>query len=160
MKKLSLLMLLASTFALASCDSMVRYYPSHGGTYVPPVPVEEEGGGEEEEDVLMCTYNYYFSYNFTTRYDSILNKDVDAPIFTEQVPMLSPRGSIPDEVSSKEKILALGAKYGFTVDPTFPEYIGFSFNGVCLDEEGLWHFDTDYKQLAVVTLYAVWVSNE
>lgn len=154
-------MLLASAFALASCDSMSRYYPSHGGTYVPPVPAEEGGGGEEEgDDVLTCTYNYYFSYNSTSRYDSILNKDVDAPIYTEVLPMLSPRGEAPDFATDKDKVIAMGAKLGFSVDPTFDKFLGFSFNGVCLDESGIWDFTKDYKQLAVVTLYAVWVSAE
>lgn len=164
MKKSALLLLLASVFALAGCESSSRYYPSHGGTYVEP-PKEEGGGGGEEEgdDELLCTYSFYFSYNSTSKYNPVTNKDEDAPILTFEAPMLKPLGYIPEEIASdgaisKDKVLALGTAKGFSVDPTFDKFLGFSFNGVCLDESGLWDFTTDYKQLAVVTLYGVWVS--
>lgn len=157
MKK-KLLLLLASIFLLAGCQSLERYYPSHGGRYVPE-PTEEEKKPEEEEDEdLQCTYNFYFSYSATTKYNPFTNKDEDSPILSFKHSMLKPLGSKPTEVDSEEKVKALGAKLGFEVDPAFPKFLGFSFNGVCLDEEGLWKFDTDYKQLAVVTLYGIWVS--
>lgn len=157
MKK-NLLLLLASALLLTGCDKLERYYPSNGGRYVPEPTEEgggEEGGGEEE---LLCTYNFYFSYSATTKYNPFSNKDEDSPILSFTHAMLKPLGKCPDEVSSKEKVIALGAELGYTFDPAFSEFLGFSFNGVCLDESGLWNFETDYKQLAVVTLYGVWVS--
>ena len=165
MKKIPLLMLLASLFALAGCDSVSRYYPSHGGNYVKPPEEEEHHEEEEEDDELLCTYSIYFSYNSTTKYNPVTNKDEDSPILSFTAPMLKALGQVPSEVATdgkvdETKVLALGAAKGFSVDPTFPKFLGFSFNGACLDESGLWDFTKDYKQLAVVTLYGVWVSNE
>lgn len=159
MKKSKLLLLLSSILVLAGCSNLERYYPTQGGRYVPE-PTEEEhgGGGQGEDEELQCTYNFYFSYSATTKYNPFTNKDEDAPILSFKHAMLKPLGAKPTEVDSEAKVKELGEKLGFTCDPTFPKFIGFSFNGVCLDETGLWNFETDYKQLAVVTLYGVWVS--
>ena len=158
MKK-QILLLLASMFMLAGCSHGESYYPSNGGNYVPK-PEDSEGGGEqeEEEDIPMCTYNFFFSFSATTKYNPYSNKDEDAPILSFSHAMLKPLGSIPEPVNSVDKVKQLGSNLGFEVDPTFPTFIGFSFNGVCLDEEGLWNYETDYKQQAVVNLYGIWVS--
>lgn len=160
MKKTALLLLLASIFTLAGCQKGSTYYPNKGGTYVEKPKEETEGGGGEEgeEDVIMATYNFYFSFSATTKYNPFSNKDEDAPIYSMSHAMLEPLGKVPDAVSDVSKITKLGKDLGFNVDPSFPKFIGFSFNGVCLDEEGLWNFETDFRQLAVVNLYAVWVS--
>ena len=149
-------------FMLAGCNYNESYYPEHGGDYVPK-PEDSEGGGEkeeEEEDVPMCTYNFFFSFSATTKYNPFNNKDEDAPILSFTHAMLKPLGAIPEAVNSVDKVKTLGSNLGFEVDPTFPTFIGFSFNGVCLDEDGLWNYETDYKQQAVVNLYGIWVSNE
>lgn len=159
MKK-QILLLLASMFMLAGCTYNESYYPSQGGNYVPK-PEDSEGGGgeqEEEEDVPMCTYNFFFSFSATTKYNPFSNKDEDAPILSFTHAMLKPLGAIPEAVNTTAKVEALGNSLGFEKDPTFPTFIGFSFNGVCLDESGLWNYETDYKQLAVVNLYGIWVS--
>lgn len=158
MKKLLLLAL--SVFALASCNYGERYRPSNGGQYVPP-PVDEGGGGggEEGDDELQATYNFFFSVSTSTHYNEFSGKDEESPIFTIKHAMLKPLEKIPDEVSTVEKVIKLAKdKYGFEVDPTFPDFIGFSYYGFCLDEEGLWNYETDYKQQAVVNLYGIWVS--
>ena len=138
----------------------------------------QQGGGEqsgdegEEDEKLMCTYNIYFSYNHTTKYvpnDSDLSKakEYDCPILSFEAPMLEPYGKVPDEIAengvlseTKFKELAAQPEFGFTPDPTFPKFMGLSFHGLCLDSSDLWDFTKDYKQLAVVTLYGVWYSDQ
>ncbi len=142
----------------------------------------QQGGGEqsgdegEDEEKLMCTYNIYFSYNHTTKYvpsdsdpskaDPSKAKDVDCPIVTFEAPMLEPYGKVPDEIAengvlSETKFKQRASElYGFTPDPVFPKFLGLSFHGLCLDSSDLWDFTKDYKQLAVVTLYGVWYSDQ
>ena len=125
------------------------------------VKYEEE---EEEEDVLMCTYNIYFSYSQTTTAGA--KKDVDDPLISFQAPMLSPLGKAPEAIRSALddtkvdaiKFRDLGESKGYTVDKAFPTFIGLSFHALCLDDNDLWDFKTDWKQMAVVTLYGIWVS--
>lgn len=157
MKK-SLLLLLASMFVFAGCANAESYYPEKGGQYVKPFDDGGGGGGEEGDDELKCTYRFFFSFSATTKYNPYSDKDEDAPILEFTHAMLKPLGQVPDEVKTEQQVIDLGAKLGFSVDPAFPKYLGFSFNGVCLDETGLWNFETDYKQQAVVNLYAIWVS--
>lgn len=154
------LLLILSALLLAGCDYGERYRPTHGGNYVrPPEAEKEEGGGEEEEDELQCTYNFYLSYSHTTYYNKFSGKDEDAPIYTMKHAMLKPVEAVPEEIKTAEQIKALAkTKYGFEIDPTFPNFIGYSYNGLCLDESGLWNWGVDYKQQAVINLYAVWVS--
>lgn len=161
MKKNLLLLLLAGAL-LAGCESEFAYTPSKGGKYV---PFEEQQDEEEaaEDDTVTCTYNFFFSYSHTTKYDEVLKKDVSCPILTlRDKPMFSPLGAIPQEVDTKEELVALATAKGFpasTFDTeTFDKFIGFSFNTVCLDEEGLWNFETDTKQQAIINLYGIWVS--
>ena len=130
----------------------------------------EQGGGEqtpdEGDEELMCTYNIYFSYSHTTKYNSTTKKDEDCPILSFEAPMLKPLGQVPEAIAGtngavdEAKVRALGTTLGFTVDPAFPNFLGFSFHGLCLDSSDIWDFTKDYKQLAVVTLYGIWYSTE
>ena len=157
MKKNLLLLLLAS-FMLAGCEAEFIYNPTHGGKYV-PWDEEEDEPEEEEEEFITCTYQFYFSYSHSSHYDEILGRDVVTPILTlKDKPMFEPLGSIPDEVSSKEKLLLIAEDRGFHVDSTFEKFLGFSQYTVCLDEEGIWDFTKDTKQQAIISLYGVWVS--
>ena len=120
---------------------------------------------DEGEEELMCTYSIYFSYSHTTKYNADTKKDEDSPILSFEAPMLKPYGKVPDELAengvlSETKVRALGTAQGYTVDPAFPTFKGFSFHGLCLDDSDLWDFTKDYKQLAVVTLYGVWYSDQ
>ena len=162
MKKNLLLLLLASAL-LAGCESEFSFTPRKGGKYV---PFEEQQDEEEaaEDDSITCTYNFFFSYSHTTKYDEVLKKDVSCPIFTlRDVAMFSPLGACPQELDTKEELVALATSKGFPVETfdteTFDTFIGFSFNTVCLDEDGLWNFATDTKQQAIINLYGIWVSN-
>ena len=193
MKKLVLL--LASLFLLGGCSSEFikefNYTPKAGLDYDPALDPdagnegeggqqsggEEQGGGQqgggeqsgdegEEEEKLMCTYNIYFDYSHTTKYNPVTKKDEDCPILSFEAPMLEPYGKVPEEIAEngvlseakfKEKALT---DYGFTPDPTFPKFLGLSFHGLCLDSSDLWDFTKDYKQLAVVTLFGVWYSDQ
>ena len=159
MKKNILLLLLASAL-LAGCATEFSFTPRKGGKYVPfEEETDEEGGEEEQEELVTCTYNFYFSYLHTTKYDEVLKKDVASPLLTlRDKPMFSPLGATPTEVDSKEKLLALAAQKEFTVDETFSKFLGFSYYTVCLDEEGLWDFTKDTKQQAIINLYGVWFS--
>ena len=159
MKKNILLLLLAGSL-LAGCEAEFSFIPRQGGKYV---PFEEEEDEPEvpvdETEFITCTYNFYFSYSHTTKYDEVLKKDVASPILTlRDKPMFSPLGATPTEVDSKEKLLALAATKEFTVDETFNKFLGFSYYTVCLDEEGIWDFTKDTKQQAIINLYGVWVS--
>ena len=157
MKK-NILLLILSSALLAGCATEFNFIPRKGGKYV---PFEEEKDEEaaEVDDTVTCTYNFYFSYSHTTKYDEVLKKDVNSPILTlRDKPMFSPLGAVPEEVSSKEKMIALATQNGFTFDDTFDKFIGFSYNTVCLDETGLWDFANDTKQQAIINLYGIWVS--
>ncbi len=154
-------MFLSAALLLCGCAKEFSYKPKKGGTFVPSGEITSHTSGSttsEEEEVLTCTYNFYFSYSHTTQLDQETRKDVECPIFSLVAPMLSPLGTCPSEVDSEQKVKELGALKGFSVDETFPTWLGFSFNGVCLDESGLWNFESDYRQLAVVNLYGIWVS--
>ncbi len=143
----------------------------------------EQGGGEvtpdpgdEGDEKLMCTYNIYLSYNHTTKYvpkeeDPSKAKEIDCPILTFEAPMLEPLGKVPDEIAengalSVAKFKALAVEKGFLAnatevpDPAFPDFKGLSYHGLCLDDSDLWDFTKDYRQVAVVTLYGIWTSNE
>jgi len=157
MKK-NLLLLLLAGFMLAGCETEFSFTPRHGGKYVPfDEETDEEVIPEEEE--ITCTYNFFFSYSHTTRYDEVLKKDVSCPILIlRDVAMFSPLGAAPEEVATREKMVALAKTNGFTIDDTFDKFLGFSYNTVCLDEEGLWDFTKDTKQQAIINLYGIWVS--
>ena len=157
MKKNILLLLLAS-FMLAGCETEFNFIPRKGGKYV---PFEEQTDEEQaaEEETVTCTYNFFFSYSHTTKYNEVLKKDVSCPILTlRDKPMFSPLGAIPEEVATKDKMLALAATNEFVVDETFDKFLGFSYNTVCLDENGIWDFTKDTKQQAIINLYGIWVS--
>ena len=164
MKKNILLLLLAG-FMLAGCETEFNFVPRKGGKYVPWEEEQEEEAAQEEEELITCTYNFYFSYSHTTKYDEVLKKDVASPILTiKDVNMFKALKS--DEtaaakyatIDTKDEVLAKAAEKGFVIDPTFDKFLGFSDKSVCLDEEGLWDFDKDTKQSAIINLYGVWVS--
>ena len=96
--------------------------------------------------------NFYFDNTQTTDEDG-----ADAPIFTFHWYLLKPLGTIPEEVNSLAKILALGQGLGFEPSEQFPTFIGFSAYPTCLDENKLWNYETDYRQQAVTNLYGIWV---
>lgn len=104
------------------------------------------------------TINFYFDNTQTTDEDG-----KDAPIFSIKWYLLKPLGGVPSELADSQgkldvsKIIALGAAMGFAPTEAFPTFIGFSFYSTCLDEEGLWNFETDYRQQAVTNLYGIWV---
>ena len=162
MKIKNLLLLASSIFMLAGCSAGDYFYPSKGGNWVAP-PVKE---GDDDDD-NKTTYNFYFSFWTTTKYNEFLDKDEDSPILSFEFAMLKPLGKAPDEVAvdgsedpnaiDEAKVLALGAALGYTPDPYYDKFLGFSFNGGCLDESGLWDFTKDYKQMSTVTLFGIWV---
>ena len=160
MKKNILLLLLAGLF-LAGCASESVYTPKNGGKYVPFE--EEEDEEEAEDDTVTCTYQFFFSYSHTTMYDEVYKKDVSCPILVlREKEMFKPLGSVPEEVNTKEKVIALAKAKGYpeaSLDTeTFSKFLGFSYNTVCLDESGLWDFASDTKQQAIISLYGIWVS--
>ena len=164
MKKL---LLIIPTFLLAGCVTDLEYVPSYNPTYTVDPEKDDTSKQEEEseDDELKCTYHFYFSYSHTTMYSTITGKDEDSPIYSCTHSMLSPLGACPEEVSSESAVIALGAKYGFSKDPAFKTFLGFSYNGVMTvlsgeskDDAGkLWDFTTDYKQQAIINLYGIWV---
>ena len=157
MKKNILLLLLAGCM-LAGCESEFSYNPQKGGKYV-PWDEEEDEPEEEQEEFVSCTYQFYFSYSHSSMFDEVLGKEVSTPILTlKDRPMFEPLGAIPEQVNSKEKMLAIAEDRGFEVDPTFDKFLGFSQYTVCLDEEGIWDFTKDTKQQAIISLYGIWVS--
>jgi len=193
MKKLVLL--LASLFLLGGCSSEFvkefSYTPKAGLDYDPALDPDagNEGGGSEQggsqggegggqqgggeqsgdedgEEKLMCTYNIYFDYSHTTKYNPVTKKDEDCPILTFEAPMLEPYGKVPEAIADNGVLSETKFKqkahddFGFDPDPTFPKFLGLSFHGLCLDSSDLWDFTKDYKQLAVVTLYGVWYSDQ
>ena len=123
-------------------------------------PSEEE---EEEEEVLMCTYKIYFSYSCTSKYNPVTKKDEDAPLLQFTARMLYPLGHVPEGIGKNgnteidvDEVISKGATLGFTVDPAFPNFLGFSAYGLCLSIDDIWDFTQDYKQQAVVNLYGIW----
>lgn len=150
-------MFLAS-IALTACSMSETYIPKKGGSvsFVPhgDTSGDQPGPGEsgytskeEEEDEKNTTIEFYFSNIYS-----------ETPIFSVEWWMLKPLGSIPEAVSTEQKVKDLGAALGYQIDPRFPKFIGFSFYSTCLDEDGLWHYETDHKQQAVTCLYGIWVS--
>ena len=157
MKKNLLLLLLAGVM-LAGCEGEFTYNPAKGGKYVPWEEEEEEVEPEEEEK-FSCVYKFYFSYSHSSAYDYITGRDVATPILSiTHEDMFAPLGACPEQIDTKEELLAIAAVEGFTVDETFDKFLGFSQYTVCLDEEGIWDFTKDTKQQAIISLYGVWVS--
>lgn len=99
------------------------------------------------------TIKFYFDNTQTT--DAL---GFDCPILTVKWYMMKPLGSCPKEVDSKEKVLALGEKFGFAPIQDFTNFLGFSFYSSALGDQGhMWNFNTDIKQQAVTCLYGIWV---
>ena len=162
MKK-NLLLLLLMGFMLSGCQTEFNFIPRKGGKYVPWEEEKEEEGGEEETELITCTYNFYFSYSRTSKYDEVLKKDVASPVLTlRDVNMFAPLGAAPAEIDTGEELKAKAIEKGLitleSFDTTFSKFIGYSYYSLCLDEEGLWNFATDMKQQAIINLYGIWVS--
>lgn len=165
MKKLLLMVL--PIFLLSGCVSSMNYIPSFTPTYTEDAEKASEGESEEtsEDDELKCTYYFFFSYSHTTKYSPVTGKDEDSPIYSCTHSMLSPLGEIPEAVKDQTAVEKLGATFGFSKDPAFKTFLGFSYNGVMTIVDGeskddagkLWNFSTDYKQQAVINLYGIWV---
>ena len=123
---------------------------------------------DEEEDELMCTYRIYFDYSHTTIYNPTTKKDVDSPLLEFTAPMLRALGHAPEAIRQdgdpnkvdSTKVATLGTSMGFSADPAFPNFVGFSTHGVCLSADDLWDFTTDFRQQAVVALYGIWEAND
>lgn len=99
------------------------------------------------------TIKFYFDYNQTT--DSLGN---DCPIYTLKWFMMKPLGQCPEAIDSKDKVLALGAKFGFAPIQDFTNFLGFSFYSSCLgDAQHMWNYQSDIKQQAVTCLFGIWV---
>ena len=158
MKK-NLLLLLLAGFMLVGCESEYSYTPKHGGKYVPWEEEEDEEAAPEEEEKFSCVYKFYFSYSHSSRYDEVLGKELATPIYEKtHEDMFAPLKAIPEEINTEQKIKDLANDLGFTIDPTFNKFLGFSQYTVCLDEEGIWDFTKDTKQQAIINLYGIWVS--
>lgn len=159
-KKLIPFMFLASIL-LSACSMSETYIPKRGGSvsFNPDqsdvsseitstdTSLTSGGGRDDEEEEKNTVIEFYFSNTYS-----------ETPIFSIDWYMLKPLGSIPEEVSTTEKVKALGQQAGYVIDDRFPTFIGFSFYSTCLDEEKLWDFSKDYKQQAVTCLYGIWVS--
>ena len=151
------------TSAVAGTVTAVAHYNEFEANFT--VTVIDPDEEEEEEEVLMCTYRIYFSYSHTTKYNPDTKKDEDSPLLQFAAPMLFPLGHAPAEIAKDgdntkvdaAKVESLGATMGFSKDPAFPNFLGFSAYGICLSTDQLWDFTVNYKQQAVVNLYGVWV---
>ena len=162
MKKNILLLLLLGVM-LTGCEKEFNFYPRKGGKYVPWEEEKEEESQEEEGELITCTYNFYFSYTRTTKYDEVLKKDVASPVLTvRDVNMFAPLGKAPEAIDTGDKLKAKAIEKGLisaeSFDSTFSKFLGYSYYSLCLDEEGLWNFESDMKQQAIINLYGVWVS--
>ena len=161
MKK-SLLLMLTSCFVLSGCaflDKITAFFKPNSTNNGEEVPFEEVPFDQPKDTTTTCTYQFFLSYSHTSRFDPVLNAEVATPLYVlKDVPMLLPLGALPEEINTKDKILALADKKGFVYDPAFDTFLGFSHSTICLDEEGLWDFSKDYRQLATINLYGVWVS--
>lgn len=150
MKK-KLFILLASLSLLAGCSpTSEEYTPSHGGKVEPEAPKNPSEVTEEDfNDDATSIYEFYFDYSHS-----------DEPLYTIEGPTFKALGNdkVPEYLKKQDLLIAEGAKKGYEVDPAFPTFVGWSFYGVCLDEELLWDFSIDHKQLAVIPLYGIWVN--
>lgn len=150
MKK-RLLLLLTSLLFVTGCDDTYEYTPKHGGL-VEPQPEQSDNPDVTDDsfnDDATSIYEFYFSYSYS-----------DEPIATVEGPTFKALGidKVPSFLMSQDSLVAAGKEKGYEVDPAFPTFVGWSFFGVCLDEDDLWDFTIDHKQLAVIPLYGIWVN--
>lgn len=150
MKK-KMLLLLTSLMFITGCETSYEYTPKLGGLVSPESQKEEESNTNEDNfnDDATSIYEFYFSYSYS-----------DEPLATVEGPTFKALGidKVPSFLLKQETLIAAGTEKGYVVDPAFPTFVGWSFYGVCLDEEDLWDFSIDHKQLAVIPLYGIWVN--
>ena len=153
MKK-KLLLLLASLGLMAGCAKSAEYTPSHGGLVEPEAETNDDSSSSTpNEDIFnddaVSIYEFYFSYSYS-----------DEPLASIEGPTFKALGidKVPTFLLAQDTLVAAGKEKGYEVDPAFPTFVGWSFYGVCLDEDDLWDFSIDHKQLAVIPLYGIWVN--
>ena len=153
MKK-KLLLLLASLGLMAGCAKSAEYTPSHGGLVEPETENNDDSSSSTpNEDIFnddaVSIYEFYFSYSYS-----------DEPLASIEGPTFKALGidKVPTFLLAQDTLAAAGKEKGYEVDPAFPTFVGWSFYGVCLDEDDLWDFSIDHKQLAVIPLYGIWVN--
>lgn len=152
MKKKITMLLASLGLLLVGCADSEEYTPSKGGL-VAPQPEQKESTPEDDNfnDDAISIYEFYFSYSYS-----------DEPLASIEGPTFSALGidKVPAFLLKQETLVAAGAEKGYAVDPAFPTFVGWSFYGVCLDEDDLWDFSIDHKQLAVIPLYGIWVNKQ
>ena len=150
MKK-RLLLLLTSLIFATGCDTSYEYTPSVGGLVEPQAENKDnpDVGDDSFNDDATSIYEFYFSYSYS-----------DEPLATIEGPTFKALGldKVPDFLLKQDTLVAAGKEKGYAVDPAFPTFVGWSFYGVCLDDEDLWDFTIDHKQLAVIPLYGIWIN--
>lgn len=113
MKK-KFLLLLVSCFALSGCNFFEKIFGKKED--VPHEEVPFDGGGDTQGGggyVSTCTYRFFLSYSHTSKYDVVLGAEVASPLFILKDVMLEPLGAVPEQLSTKEKVLALAEQKGF-----------------------------------------------
>lgn len=188
MKKIyTIVPLLFLAASVASCSGG-SFTPSHGGVkdtlhnevhvkdYATLIAGEFEDAKLEgktyitDDDGLKYEYSEYLDlytcvteYNTTIKFyfDNTQTTDAlgnDCPIYQVKWFMMKPLGECPEVVNSQEKVLSLGAKFGFAPIQDFTNFLGFSFYSTALgDSAHMWNFKNDIKQQAVTCLYGIWV---
>ncbi|MCQ2793250.1 MAG: hypothetical protein MJ221_02340 [Bacilli bacterium] len=186
MKKIfKIVPLLLIPLLIGGCNSEA-YHPSHGGVvdtlhnevhvadYETLVKSEFEHAKDPTKTYYTDDDGLKFKWNGTeyvciSEYDTTINfyfdstqttdaNGLDCPIFTIKWFMLKPLGACPEEIDSKEKVLAIGETLGFTTKYDFTNFLGFSAYSSCLGDKGhMWDFTKDYRQQAVTNLYGIWV---
>lgn len=151
MKKKIFILLSSLGLLLTGCKATSETYtPSHGGKVEPEAPKKEVDVTDEDfNDDAITIYEFYFSNSYS-----------DEPLATVEGPTFKALGKdkVPEFLLKQDSLIAAGAEKGYSVDPAFPTFIGWSAYGVCLDDDNLWDFSTDYKQVAVIALYGAWVN--
>lgn len=150
MKKKMLLLLATLGLTMSGCtEKTFEYTPKHGGLVEPEAQNTPTAGDDDFNDDAVSIYEFYFSYSYS-----------DEPLATVEGPTFKPLGKdkVPEFLLSQSTLVAAGAEKGYAVDPAFPTFVGWSFYGVCLDQDDLWDFTVDHKQLAVIPLYGIWVN--
>ena len=150
MKK-KLLLLLTSLLLVTGCDDTYEYTPKHGGLVEPQAEQSDNPDVTDDSfnDDATSIYEFYFSYSYS-----------DEPLASVEGPTFKALGldKVPEFLLKQDTLVAAGKQKGYEVDPAFPTFVGWSFYGVCLDDDDLWDFSIDHKQLAVIPLYGIWVN--
>ena len=135
-----LLLILAVMPLIAGCTT----------SYTPIVPFpgdpdagEEPGGGGGEGDdpgETNLIVNFYVHYS---------KSDLEFRLYTMEWWAYKPLGELPEQAVITSDMCP---------DPLYPTFLGYSKISSCLDETGLWNFETDYEVSNTLNLYGVWVA--